>query len=130
MFTVTKGLTTIVALAIGGALGTILRYALSEWLKQIYKSFPAGTLIVNILGSFMIGILLVLLMYKWQVSGTQKIMWITGFLGGFTTFSTFALEGWQLLNAHPTKGLLYIVGSITGGLIAVSIGIVLGKTLL
>ena len=77
----------------GGFFGTSLRYVLSGWAMRIYGgSLPFGTLIVNILGSFLIGLVMEAGLSSWNLSPDARIMITTGFLGGLTTFSTFSYE--------------------------------------
>ena len=125
-----KGLTTIVALAIGGSLGTVLRYLLSEGAKRFANTIPMGTLLVNLLGSFLIGFLIAFFINRQELSESQRSLWITGFLGGLTTFSTFAFESWQLLNTNYLYGILYLISSVAGGILAVIIGFSIAKGLL
>lgn len=104
--------------AVGGAVGSVLRYAVQ---KALNASFPTGTLAVNILGCFAIGLL-------WAQANKgldepKRLLLMTGFCGGFTTFSSFSLEGVQLLNTGRwTAFFLYVVCSVACGLLATFIG--------
>ncbi len=81
----------LLAVGTGGFLGAISRFALSGWIQRIVgSSFPYGTLTVNVLGSFLIGFLL--LYFEQSIAPHQKALMMTGFLGALTTFSTFSLE--------------------------------------
>ena len=81
----------LLAVGTGGFLGAVSRFALSGWVQRITgSSFPYGTLTVNVLGSFLIGFLL--LYFEQSVAPQQKALIMTGFLGALTTFSTFSLE--------------------------------------
>ncbi|MEM7651309.1 MAG: fluoride efflux transporter CrcB [Pseudomonadota bacterium] len=83
----------ILAIGLGGALGAISRYGINiAALKAFGESFPFGTLIANIVGSFVMGALIALFAYSWQPSETIRLFLITGFLGAFTTFSAFSLD--------------------------------------
>lgn len=84
--------------ALGGALGSMARYAGAAAVNRFAQSaFPWGTLAVNILGSFLIGVVMVLLMKagEWRESG--RLLLVTGIMGGFTTFSSFSWETWKLV---------------------------------
>jgi CrcB protein len=119
---------TILAIALGGALGSVLRYGTYLGAgKMLGMNFPWGTLIVNIAGSFLIGALTGMFASVWQPSEEMKLFLITGFLGGFTTFSAFSLDFATMWNSGATTmAVLYVVVSVTisivalfGGLLAV-----------
>ena len=104
----------------GGAIGSMLRYATS--LVTVSKYFPLATFIVNITGSFFIGILLALSLRN-NISDTGWKFLAIGVCGGFTTFSAFSLEGFQLLQQQRYfVFLLYFVVSIAGSLAATYAG--------
>lgn len=120
------------AIALGGALGAVARFALSHqtyiWLG---RDFAWGTLAVNLIGSFMIGLLTILLINKFAVSTEWRAFLIVGFLGSFTTFSTFSFETMQYIQTGElNKAMLNIAVSVVGCLIAVWIGLVAGKQFL
>jgi protein CrcB len=82
------------AIALGGALGSVLRFALNEAVSARFgRAFPWGTLSINVIGSFLIGLLAVLLIERWEVSPAVRLGLMVGVLGGFTTFSSFSLGG-------------------------------------
>ena len=81
---------------LGGGTGSLVRYTMSLFLKKYYPSFPAGTLFVNILGSFLIGALVVFLDKKLYL----KEFFLIGFLGGLTTFSSFSYESISLIKSE------------------------------
>ena len=116
----------IILLIIGGSLGTIFRYQLSNWIQHtVLSSFPYGILTVNVLGSFLIGLC-------WSFSDTYssnfKLFLFTGLFGGFTTFSSFTLDTMLLLKAGEYKiAFAYILASNILGLSAVFLGYLLGK---
>ena len=86
------------AIAIGGAIGACLRFALSEWMLHLFgRAFPFGTLLVNILGSFVIGLLYGLLITEQIAPNPWRIFVGIGVLGAFTTFSTFSMDTVLLL---------------------------------
>lgn len=109
--------------ALGGAGGSVLRYLLSN----INTSFPWGTFAVNVLGSFLIG-LLVGLMSKGVFSPEMKLLLVTGFCGGFTTFSTFANESFSMMKAGDVLlTALYVGASVIIGILAVWGGMTLSN---
>lgn len=90
-------LKNLILVAIFGGFGSSLRYLLSSKLNAFPCAFPLGTLFVNLLGSFLIGILAAIFFHNAHFSNESKVALITGFCGGFTTFSSFSLEMTQLL---------------------------------
>ena len=110
------------AVAIGGALGSIARYALSTWIFDVSShKFPYATLAVNVLGSFVMGILFVIIVEKAALPTEMRSLLMIGFLGAFTTFSTFSLDAlglWQ--NGHLFMALIYILATVILCLIAIS----------
>ena len=113
----------ITGLALAGALGTLARYGVSLIAAVTFgTSYPYGTFFINVFGSFLFGLLAGLprLAIEWQ------IILLTGFLGGFTTFSAFAFENYQLLGQHRYVALaIHIGGQNILGIIAVLMGFVL-----
>lgn len=118
----------ILSVAAGGALGAVLRYLIS--LLPVKGDFPVLTLITNLLGAILIGIIVGLAVSDDRVSPNQVLFWKTGVCGGFTTFSTFSLEGLQLLEQGKyLTGGSYIVISVLFSLVGVLLGRHLGKML-
>jgi CrcB protein len=108
--------------ALGGALGSVLRYLTLSWVGA-----PVATLAVNVLGSFAMGIFFVALTTRTQLSP----LLMAGILGGFTTFSAFSLDAWKLWQAGQTGGALaYIAASVGLSLIAVALGATLTERVL
>ena len=94
--------------ALGGALGAIARYAMS--LIPVKSEFPVMTLITNILGAVLIGFIVGLTSNREDISKNTVLFWKTGVCGGFTTFSTFSLEAFNMLdNKQYVAGSLYII---------------------
>jgi CrcB protein len=100
-------------IALGGASGAVSRYLLANWVHGLWEGkLPVGTLLVNMLGSFAIGIVFVLLVERQYIHADWRGVLMVGFLGAFTTFSTFSLETISLLEAgHTIHALAYMFGS-------------------
>jgi CrcB protein len=111
----------ILSIALGGAIGSVMRYfSVAAWTKAMGEAFPYGTLFVNVLGSFIIGVLAELMLRKWQVTPEMRAFLITGILGGFTTFSAFSLDVFKLAETgHAAGAVAYVTASLTLSLSAV-----------
>lgn len=122
-------LKTIFLIGIGGAFGSILRYFTSVFVQKYYEAtFPLATFVANIIGCFLIGIVIGLLDKNQMTDSNLKWFLITGFCGGYTTFSAFGYENISLFQSNnPGTAILYIGASIFGGLLAVYAGISLAK---
>ena len=115
---------------IGGGFGSGLRYLIGKYLNSSLGSFPIGTFTVNIIGSLLIGLILGYAAKENSLSQNQVLLLATGFCGGFTTFSAFANENFQLLKTGDIMQFsIYTISSIVIGLIAVFIGIYIAKNL-
>lgn len=114
-------ISTIGSIAAGGALGALARHGVNVGaVKMLGLGFPYGTMIVNIVGSMMIGGLITIFAQVWQPPESVKLFLITGFLGGFTTFSAFSLDAISLLERQAySAAILYIIGSVVLSLLAV-----------
>lgn len=115
----------ILVIALGAAIGANLRYGVSLWAAQRWgASFPYGTLLVNVIGSFVIGIVLALAATRLTLSEPLRLLIVTGLLGGFTTFSSLSYETYALLaNGSWSMAGVYLLGSFTLGLAAVFLGV-------
>jgi CrcB protein len=100
-------------IALGGATGAVSRYALATWVHGLWEGkMPVGTLMVNMLGSFAIGIIYVLVVERQIIHADWRGVLMVGFLGAFTTFSTFSLETIGLMEAgHIIHAVVYMLGS-------------------
>ncbi len=114
----------------GGAIGSVARFLSQQMIARYYpSSFPWGTLIVNIVGCFIIGIVYAFGEKGNLLSPEMRLLLATGFCGGFTTFSTFAYENISLMReGELLYTFLYIAASITVGFLAAYIGIFVVKS--
>lgn len=122
---------TLLIVGFGGAIGSIFRY-LTNWFvsKYFQSSFPISTLLVNVLGSLLIGVLIGYFGKYFPENHPLKLLLIVGFCGGFTTFSSFALENYNLLqNNQQITTYLYMATTIILTLSAVGLGSYLSKYL-
>lgn len=104
----------LISIAAGGALGALLRYGFSISAHHFFgKGFPYGTLVVNVIGSFMIGAIFVFMVERGELSEEWRAFLVIGLLGAFTTFSTFSFETINLIETgEVVKAGLNIVGSV------------------
>lgn len=121
----------ILAIALGGSIGAVLRYLASTGLHLLVgRGFPYGTLLVNVLGSLLMGFLYVLLVERLALSAEWRAVLLIGMLGAFTTFSTFSMETFALFeDGENIKALLNIILSVSLCLIAVWLGVATGRRL-
>lgn len=122
-------LKTILLVGLGGGAGSIMRYLTSHYVHKFFHShYAVGTLAANILGCLLVGVLLALFERNHLLDSNLRFLLVTGFCGGFTTFSTFSSESVQLFQAgNWLWALLYILSSILLGLLAVRVGFILMK---
>jgi fluoride exporter len=109
--------------AVGGAIGSVARYLVGVGSGKLFGlDFPWGTLIINVVGSTLIGVFAGLFALKWDAPQTLRVFLTVGICGGFTTFSTFSLDAYYLIErGQILASALYIVSSVVlsiGGLIA------------
>lgn len=118
-------------ISVGAILGANARYWIGDWSAQRWGvAFPYGTLIINLTGSLLIGFFLTLATERLMLDPRWRILFAVGFLGSYTTFSAYTYESFNLLfNGQWVSGLVNLIGSSILGLIAVGIGVYLGKSL-
>lgn len=116
----------IVAVALGGSIGATSRYLVSAWAAERFgASFPYGTLIVNVVGCFIIGAFMTLTTERFIVSQYWRLLITVGFVGGLTTFSSFSYETFRLVEDANMIQALYNIGlNLVLGFLATWIGIV------
>jgi len=116
---------------LGGALGAIARFMVSNAVaNKLGSHFPYGTLTVNVLGSFVMGLLALLLVERMQLDPLLRLGVFVGFLGAFTTFSTFSMETMNLFEqGQSLRALLNMFVSVLLSVFAVWLGVLLGKQL-
>ena len=119
----------IVLIFIGGGLGSVVRYLLHRWVTAVHQiNFPLGTLAVNVVACFVLGLIIGLADHKQYLSPDTRMFWAIGFCGGFSTFSTFSAETLALFQQPAVvTGLVYILASVLLCLGAVVTGMWLGR---
>lgn len=120
----------ILAVAIGGAIGSVGRFLINTvWLPAAGPhALPWGTLTVNVAGSFLYGLLFAVLTAYLPASGTLRVALLAGFLGGFTTFSSFSFESVRLIQeGQAVLAMVYVVASVVSCLLALWLGLALVK---
>jgi CrcB protein len=124
-------LTKILVIGLGGFLGSVARYLAAQWIGQNWgRNFPLGTFLVNVSGCFLIGLLMTLFTERFMVSPHWRLFFVVGFLGAYTTFSTFEYETGELLkDGELLIALLNIALSVIIGFIALKTGEALAKSL-
>ena len=118
-------------IACAGAVGTLARFALVALVQNFSGSkFPWGTLTVNVIGCFLFGLVFILAEEKNIIPAEVKVIVLVGFMGAFTTFSTFGFETAALIHAGDWgNALLNMLGQNLAGVVAVTMGIFLGRSL-
>jgi CrcB protein len=118
--------------AVGGAIGSLLRYYVGLGsLRLMGPGFPWGTLVVNVVGCFIIGVFAEMIARRFNASVELRLLLITGFLGGFTTFSAFSLDAISLFERGEVfAGGIYIAASVGLSMMAVMAGLGLMRVLL
>jgi len=120
-----------VMIGIGGALGSIVRFSVGTYIgSRLGVRFPYGTLVINITGSFLIGVVLTVLGARADWSPYWRYLVPIGFLGGYTTFSSFEYETLRTIqDGQIGLGLLYVAASVVVGFAAVWGGVIAGRAL-
>ncbi len=119
-----------IAISLGAIAGALSRYYLTVWFTQRFGiSFPYGTFVINLSGCFLMGFFATLALYKADIiSPEARLLVATGFLGAYTTFSTYGLDTINLLNSgNLAKTAFYWVGSATLGIISIQLGVILAR---
>ncbi len=121
----------LLAIAFGGALGAVARFLASTGVYRLAgRDFPYGTLTVNVLGSLLMGFLYILLVERASLGTEWRAALLVGFLGAFTTFSTFSIETLNLLEEGAlVRAAVNIVASVVFCLLAAWVGVLLGRQL-
>ena len=119
----------VVWVALGGALGAVARYGVSLLGARLGAAFVLPTAAVNVTGSFAIGLAMTLLLAR-STDPAWRLFLVTGFLGGYTTFSTFAFDALRLVDeGRPGQAALYVIGTTAVGLLACVAGVAVGRAL-
>ena len=119
------------AIAAGAALGANARYLLAIYVAQrLGGDFPYGTFIINISGSVVIGFFLTLVLDRFPIDMIWRLFFVTGFLGGYTTFSSYSYEGLALiLRGEVARALAYLLGSVGVGVLGAFLGAICAQWL-
>jgi CrcB protein len=122
---------TLVFIAAGGAAGAISRYLLQGWVQDLSGGrFPWGTFVVNISGSFLLGVIFALSVDRAVLAPEVRVPLMIGFIGSYTTFSTLMLESWRLVEEGDYLFMLgNLLGSAVVGMAAVVAGLAIGRLL-
>ena len=120
----------VLAVAVGGALGSVARYSLGVAVPTVGGAFPTGTFLVNVAGCLLMGVLVVLVTEVREAHPLVRPFLGVGVLGGFTTFSTFSYDGLRLLqDRHLVLGGAYLVGTVVATVLAAALGLTVTRRL-
>jgi fluoride exporter len=114
---------------VGGGVGAVARYALGTAISTRFGGrFPMGTMVINVTGSFLIGLLMVLITERLQPHPNWRLLLVVGFLGGYTTFSSFEFETYQAIrDGGHWIAAAYVMGSVLLGYVGVWIGAAIAR---
>jgi fluoride exporter len=118
-------------IALGGAAGALSRYLVDTFVSErVGAEFPWGTFVVNMTGSFLLGLLFALAVERDMLPSDIRLPVMTGFIGAYTTFSTLMLETWRLAETGSTlAAVANIAGSVAVGLLVMAGGLVVGRAI-
>src|SRR5271169_6644116 len=124
-------MTNYLIIGVGGFIGAVVRYAVALWIGQKWgRSFPLGTFVINVTGSFLIGLLMSLLTERFMTNPQWRLLLVVGFLGAYTTFSTFEYETGKLIDdSELLLAAANIVMSVAVGFVALRIGQMIAKVI-
>ena len=119
----------LVLVGLGGFAGAVLRWFVDGWISERNPTaFPLGTLVINLTGSFVLGVLFAWVIERNVLPPDVRLPLMVGFLGAYTTFSTFMLESWRLIEEGAyALAAANLVGSVALGLVAVVAGLAVGR---
>lgn len=118
-------------IAVGGAAGAVSRYLVDTWVSERAASaFPWGTFVVNVTGSFVLGLLFALAIESDALPAGIRLPVMVGFVGAYTTFSTLMLESWRLVEGGAIPlALANLLGSTLAGMVALVVGLAIGRVI-
>lgn len=124
-------MTKLLIVGLGGFLGAILRYLIGGWVaERLGPTFPYGTLVVNVTGSFVLGVFVTLFADRFVAPSSLRLFFAIGLLGAYTTFSTLTFESLALIQSKAyLAAAANMLGSMVLGMIAVALGVILGRLL-
>lgn len=127
----TSSLSMWASVALGGAIGASARYGVASIaIRLMGPNFPWGTLTVNVVGSLAMGLLVEALALRFSVSPEVRVLLVTGFLGGFTTFSAFSLDAANLIEKHSYgPAAVYVLTSVLLSVGALFLGLMIGRAI-
>ncbi|MES2786081.1 MAG: fluoride efflux transporter CrcB [Pseudomonadota bacterium] len=119
----------ILAISFGAALGAVLRWRLGLWLNSAWSHVPLGTLAANLAGGYLVGIALAFFLHRPELPPEWRLLVVTGFLGGLTTFSTFSAEVVEsMMQGRVASGLGIVLLHLAGSLCLTALGILTYNT--
>ncbi|MEO8477542.1 MAG: fluoride efflux transporter CrcB [Actinomycetota bacterium] len=120
----------VLGVAVAGAIGALVRWGLGTAIGERFPQFPWATMVINMTGSFLLGLLFVVLTERSTASPAMRLTLTTGLMGAYTTFATFSLETFRLVeNRAFAQAGANVAGNVVLGLVAVALGIGLGRAI-